>query len=87
MERLHQLVGQPLDQSDGIHQDDPLSVWQGEFPGGGIQRCEQLILNIDLRRGQKIQKRGFPHVGVAHDSGGDGSVFAAALPDTGTVFA
>ena len=54
VESSDQLMGQPLNEADGVDQDDMLPAGQDKLPGGRVEGREELILCIDVCVGQLV---------------------------------
>ena len=64
-ERLDQMVRQPADKADRIHQNNLQTAGQHQLAGGGVQRGKQHVGLKDLLAAQGVQQAGFAHIGVA----------------------
>ena len=57
LEGRHKLMRQTLDKANGIRQNSLLLIGQLQLTRRRIKRCKQLILCVDIRISQRIQKR------------------------------
>ena len=66
LEGVHQVVGQPADKADGVHQHHVQAAGQRQAAGGGVQRGKQHVRLKDPGPAQGVGQAGLAHVGVAH---------------------
>ena len=64
LEGLNELVGQLLDESDGVREQVVAPVML-EGPGGRVQRLEEAVANRHFGAGERVQQRRLARVGVA----------------------
>src|SRR5680860_1596490 len=67
LERLDQLRGQLLHETDRVRHHGASAVGQLQPTSGGVERREQLVGDQGARTGQAVQQRGLARVGVAHE--------------------
>ena len=56
-ERLDKSVRQAADEADRVYEHNPSAVRQSQRAGGGVERCEELVLRKHARLGQRVHQR------------------------------
>ena len=69
IESFNESVRQLANKTHGVCEKQWLVVWQGDLARGGIECCEELVLNQHLGAGESTEKRGLASIRVADDGG------------------
>ena len=67
LKRLHQLMGQFADKSNGIADRHGQRITDDQAAGRGVQRIKEAVVRGNARAGQTVQKRGLARVRIAHN--------------------
>ena len=92
-ERFHQAVRKMPDEAHRVDEDELLVVFRFVEADSGVKSREELVLDKDVRVGERVHQRRFPGVGVAHQRHGGLAALAsrfalqlAVAPDVGELF-
>ena len=76
LERIHQVVGQFADKTHGVGEQE-WQILNHHLTHGGVEGGKKFVFGKHIALAQQVHKRGFTHVGIAHE--GDTSEFATVF--------